>query len=167
MGKKRKPAEPASFWDLIEAQQEGDKPSLAQHGLDRPYRGPGIRHGRWSNHAVIWDEIERQTKYLIDHWRELRPSVAARRAGLILGLYMSEKEPPSPGIVFLVGQIMGASLTPLKYAKKPQAIMLAAEYIRRHPEASNAEVALHVGVAKPTVGRWRKDGHLPPKGVQT
>ena len=146
-----------TFWDHITAQQEGDRPILRAHGLDKPLRRrlPGE-----ARTGFDWREIDRQIDYLIEHHKDLPRSVAVRRAGQLLGSFAAGKRPPTPGLVLLMGRLLKVESTPIKYAKKPTALIAAVVFLRTKPDASNGEVARAVDVDKATVGRWRKKHHF-------
>ena len=104
-----------SFWDRIASQQKGDKEPLRRHGLDKPLRRrlPGKQR---TDHD--WQEIDRQVLYLLSHYDELPPAVAARRATELLAHFMTGGRPPSGDIVHLFGQILKVASTPIKYQKR-------------------------------------------------
>lgn len=147
----------SSFWDRIAAQQKGDKETLRQHGLDKPLRRrlPGEQRTGYD-----WQEIDRQVLYLLSHYDELPPAVAARRATELLAHFMTGGRAPTGDIVYLFGQILKVASTPIKYQKKLIALEDATNYLRENPDASNIQIADAVGVHKTTVGRWKKIGHL-------
>ena len=140
----------SSFWDRIAAQQRGDKEPLRQHGLDKPLR----------RRLPDWQEIDRQVLYLLNHYDELPPAVAARRATELLAHFKTGGRAPTGDIVYLFGQILKAASTPIKYQKKLTALEHATNYLRENPDASNIQIADAVGVHKTTVGRWKNMGLL-------
>ncbi len=146
-----------SFWDRIAAQTKGDKEHLRRHGLDKPLRRrlPGERR---TGHD--WQEIDRQVLYLLSHYDDLPPSVAARRATHLLAHFMTGDRAPTGDIVYLFGQILKVASTPFKYQKKPAALEYAINYLRENPDASNIQIAGAVGVHKTTVGHWKEKGLL-------
>ena len=146
-----------SFWDRIAAQQKGDKESLRQHGLDKPLRRRLLGKQRTGHD---WQEIDRQVLYLLIHYDELPPAVAARRATQLLAHFMTGDRAPSGDIVFLFGQILNVASTPFKYQKKLIELEHATNYLREQPDSSNIQIAAAVGVHKTTVGRWKKMGLL-------
>jgi hypothetical protein len=149
-----------SFWKRITAQQEGDRPILRAHGLDKPLRRrlPGeTRTGH------DWQEIDRQIGYLIEHHTDtaLSGGVAARRASELLAHFAHGRRPPPTGLVFLIGRLLKVESIPIKYAKKPATLLDAVEYRRANPEASNIKIAREVGANRSTIGRWfKKYPHL-------
>ncbi len=149
-----------NFWNRITAQQEGDRPILRAHGLDKPLRRrlPGE-----ARTGFDWREIDRQIDYLIEHHKEagLSGGVDSRRAGQLLGSFAAGKRPPPSSLALLIGRLLKVETIPIKYAKKPATLLDAVEYLRTNPEASKGEIAKAVGVHKSTVGRWfKKHPHL-------
>ena len=146
-----------TFWDHVTAQQQGDRPFLRPHGLDKPLRRrlPGEPR---TGHD--WQEIDRQVAYLIEHHQELPRGVAVRRATELMSHFMTGERPPTPKLVLLMGRLLQVESIPIKYAKKPAHLLDAIEYQRNKPEASNGEIAKAVDVNKSTVGRWREKNYL-------
>jgi hypothetical protein len=146
-----------TLWDHVEAQQQGDKAFLRNHGLDKPLRRrlPGA-----SRTGHDWQEIDRQIAYLVDHHEELPRGVAVRRATELLAHFKTGERAPSSKIVLLMGRLLKVESIPIKYAKEPSKLLDAVEYARFRPKASNGEIARYVDVHKSTVGRWRRKGYF-------
>jgi len=149
-----------NFWNRITAQQEGDRPILRAHGLDKPLRRRLPGQARTGHD---WQEIDRQVDYLIEHHNDtgLSGGVASRRAGQLLGSFATGKRPPTRQLVLLIGRLLKVETIPIKYAKKPATLLDAVEYLQTNPKASKSEIARAVGVNKSTPGRWfKKHPHL-------
>ena len=139
-------------WEDLDRQDEVDRPILEKHGLSAPL---DIYPGQ-----PDWREIDRQVQYLLDNLDNIPRTTLCRRATTLLVHFMTGREPPSGEIVLLMGQLLDVSALPVKYAKRPAAVLHAQRYLQEHPNASNAEIAKHVRVHKSNVGRWKKRGWL-------
>ena len=158
MAKKKRHEIP--FDKHIERQQELYHALCEKYGLDKPLRHPGIGYD--------FAEIERQIDVLLNISREPGGGVDGselRRfvsycASLFLGCYMAGKTPPSPKLVLLIGQQLKVADFSYSKAKKPISLLKAQEFVGKHPDALQIDVAREVGVSRGTVSKWVKAGKL-------